>query len=79
MRNEKIKNIKKRFKNEWLLIRVVKSKNADPLEGQLIEHNPDRTFIYKKIAKYNSRFPIFITYSQDTLPKGYIAAFFLHA
>ena len=76
---EKIESIKKRFKNEWLLIRVDQAHFAQPLTGWLLEHNPLRMIISKKISKYNSKYPVFITFSQDRLPKGYAAAFSSHA
>ena len=79
MKIENIQAIKKRFNNEWLLIRIDKVKNARPASGRLIEHSKDRTSIYKAISKYNRQFPVFITYSQDTLPKGYAAAFHFNA
>ena len=77
MKIEKIVNIKKRFKNEWLLIRVEKVEKSRPVTGSLLDHNADRTVIYKEIAKYNSKYPVFVSYSRDNLPKGYAAAFAL--
>jgi len=78
-KSEKVENIKKRFKNEWLLIRVDEVENSSPVRGRLIEHSPDRDVIYKKIAKANKKYTVFVTYSTDKLPKGYIAAFSTHA
>ena len=78
MKIEKIVNIKKRFRNEWLLIRVKKVEKSKPVTGSLLGHSPDRTAIYKEISKYSSKYPVFISYSQDNLPKGYAAAFPIH-
>ena len=78
MKSQTIKNIKKRFKDEWLLIGVDRVENSKPVRGWLIQHHPDKTVIFKEIRKYNSRFPIFVTYSRDNLPKGYAAAFMMH-
>ncbi len=78
MKIEKIENIKKRFKNEWLLIRVQEVKNSKPATGSLLDHNPDRAVIYKEISRYTSQYPVFVSYSQEDLPKGYAAAFSLH-
>ena len=78
MKSQKIKDIRKKFHNEWLLIGVDKVKNSRPVSGWLIDHSPDRDTIFKEITKYNSRYSVFATYSQDNLPKGYAAAFILH-
>lgn len=77
MKIERIENIKKRFKNEWLLIRVKKVEKSQPVTGYLLDHSPDRAVIYKEISKYGSKYPVFVSYSQDNLPKGYAAAFAL--
>ncbi|MCX7969453.1 MAG: hypothetical protein N3B10_13345 [Armatimonadetes bacterium] len=40
---EPIEQIRKRFKDEWLLIKVTKhDRNGLPLEGILLFHSPDR-------------------------------------
>ena len=78
MKIERIENIKKRFTDEWLLIRVEKVERSKPITGSLLDHNADRTVIYKEIAKYNAKYPVFVSYSQDNLPKGYAAAFVLN-
>ena len=75
MRSEKIQTIKKRFKNEWLLIRVDEAIDATPVKGRLIKHNPNRDTIYEDLLQYSPKHPLLVTYSEDKLPKGCIAAF----
>ena len=79
MKIEKIETIRKRFKNEWLLIGVSEAKHSHPVKGWLIRHNPDRAVIFKEIPRHNIKYPVFAVYSQDNLPKGYAAAFFSYA
>jgi hypothetical protein len=75
MQAKPIETIKKRFKNEWLLIRVTKFDEARtlPLAGRLIAHSPDRDQIYKRMEREKSL--ALITHSENRLPKGYAAAF----
>lgn len=75
MKKERIKDIKKRFKKEWLLIRVVKldPKTTTAIEGSLVAHSSNRDEIYKKSILYKGL--TLIDYSEDRLPKGYAVAF----
>ena len=75
MKTEKIKSIKKRFKNEWLLIEVTESDKttSTSLRGRLIAHSSNRDEIYKKSIIHKGL--ALIDYSENKLPKGYAAAF----
>ena len=75
MKVQKIKDIKKRFKNEWLLIMVteVDKTTSTSIKGRLIAHSPNRDEIFRKDISYRGR--TLIDYSEDRLPKGYAAAF----
>lgn len=75
MRGQKIADIKKRFKKEWLLIKVTEIDKATTtiLKGILIAHSPNRDEIYKKDISYKG-FTL-IDYSEDKIPKGYAVAF----
>lgn len=47
---EPIEEIRKRFKDEWLLIKVTKhDKNGFPIEGILLFHNPNREAVYEAL------------------------------
>jgi hypothetical protein len=72
---ESIGKIRKKHRNEWLLIRVAKFDKATttPLTGRLLAHNADRDAIYKKSLSHKGM--IFIDHSSDKLPKGYAVAF----
>ncbi len=73
--NQPIESIRKKFHNEWLLIRVSKLDEATttPLTGRLLAHSSDRDEIYRKSLAYKGL--IFIDHSANKLPKGYAVAF----
>ncbi len=75
MKVEKIETIKKKFKNEWLLIEVTEIDKATTkcIKGKLVAHSPDRDKIYKKSISYKGL--TLIDYSEDKLPKGYAIIF----
>jgi hypothetical protein len=75
MQVKPIEVIKKRFKNEWLLIRVTRFDRARtlPLAGYLLTHSKDLDEVYEALPKYKSL--TLVTHSDNRLPKGYAAAF----
>lgn len=75
MKAERIEDIKKRFRNEWLLIKVTEMDRSttQSKKGILLFHSPNREEVYKKAISYKGL--VLIDYSEDTLPKGYAAAF----
>lgn len=77
MRIERIENIKKRFKNEWLLIEVTESDKitSTSIKGRLLAHSPLRDAIYKKVMEIKTKLPTLIDYSENDLPEGMVAAF----
>ena len=77
MKYEKIKNIKKKFHREWLLIQVDKMDEATTtcISGQLIAHSPTRRIIYQKVITTESLRPLLVDYSTDQLPKDIAVAF----
>lgn len=74
---QKIETIKKHYHRQWLLIAVDKVDEATttPLSGRLIAHTPHRDEVYKKLMSLKRKQPVLVSYSEDTLPKGYVAAF----
>jgi hypothetical protein len=75
MQPQSIESIRKRFSDEWLLLRVDRVVHSKPLTGWLLEHSPDRTFIYKKISLHNSKYPVFVIYSQQKSAKQYTISY----
>jgi len=75
MKVETIENIRKKFKHEWLLIRVTEYDRATSTskKGLLLWHSPNRDEIYRKVITYKGL--TLIDYSEHKLPKGYAAAF----
>ncbi len=74
--SQKIETIRKKFHREWLLIAVETFDEVmtTPLTGRLIAHSPHRDEIYRKEIKYKGH--TLTVYSEDSLPKGYAAAFY---
>ena len=77
MKVQKIETIKKHFHREWLLIAVHKMDEATttPISGKLITHSPHRDEVYRKLLAIKRKWPVLVSYSEDTFPKGVIAAF----
>ena len=74
-RAEAIEKIRKRFHREWLLIAVDKmdEERTIPLTGRLLAHSPHQDEIEQLDQKIRSL--TLTVYSEDSLPKGYAAAF----
>lgn len=74
---QRIEAIKKKYHKQWLLIAVneIDASTTTPLTGKLIAHSPYRDKIYQKLFLLPHKQNILIEYSEDTLPKGYAAAF----
>lgn len=75
MKIERIPQIKKRFKDKWLLIKVTEfdKTTSTSLKGRLLAHSPLREDIYKKARSFKGL--TLIDYSEDRLPQGMAAAF----
>ena len=75
MKTLDIQKLRKKFHNEWLLVAVDKmdESTTTPLKGHLLAHSKDRDEIYQKMLRYKRG--TYLTYSEDSLPKGYAVAF----
>ncbi|MBU1062179.1 MAG: hypothetical protein KJ957_07090 [Candidatus Omnitrophica bacterium] len=75
--SQTIEEIKKRHRQEWLLISVdkVDESTTTPISGRLIAHSPQRDEIYKKLLVFKRRKPVLISYSEDTAPGNFITGF----
>ncbi len=70
----KIKELKDKYKDEWLAIKVTKVKNGRSVEGELIAHCKGQKDIWKKASEGGEK-GIYITYAGPPLEEGYAAAF----
>jgi len=69
-RPQTIKQIKKRFKDEWLAIQVTKTtKGNTPLEGILQAHTPSHDEIWD--IAYELEGEIMITFTGEPVPEGW--------
>ena len=69
-----IEELKKRYKDEWLLIKITKTDKQDrPIEGEVLFHSKNRDEIYE--AQKNLKEYLYITYSGEMPKKGFAVAF----
>ena len=70
-----IEKLKKRYKDEWLLIKITKTDKQDcPIEGEVLLHSKNRDEIYE--AQKNLKEYLYITYSGEMPKKGFAVAFY---
>lgn len=71
----KIEELREKYQNEWLLIRVTAVDDQDqPVEGELLAHSKNRDEIYD--AQLKRREDLYITYAGKMPEKGYAVAFY---
>jgi hypothetical protein len=69
-----IEKIKKKYKNEWLLIKVTITDEKDQsIQGKLLVHSKNRDEVYE--AQKGLRDDFYITYSGELPKKGFAVAF----
>ena len=69
-----IDKIKKKYRDEWALVRVGKINEIDmPIEGEVVWHSKARDVIYEE--QKTLKRDIVIIYTGDIPKKGYTAAF----
>ena len=69
-----IEELKRKHKDEWLLIRITITDEQDrPLEGEVLLHSKNRDEIYE--AQKDLRDDLYITYSGELPKKGFAVAF----
>ena len=75
MKSQSINQIRKRFRREWLLVRVnrLDARTQVPLTGRLLAHSPHRDEIYDRLV--TAKGLTLVLYSDTTLPQGYAVAF----
>ena len=70
-----IEKIRRKYKNEWLLIKVTEADEKDqPIKGQVILHSKNRDEIYE--AQKNLKDYLYVTYSGEMPKKGFAVAFY---
>ena len=71
----KIKDLKKKYKGEWLAIEVTREEGGEAVEGKLLLHTLDRKKMWKKVPQRKDKV-IYVTYAGPPLEEGYAAAFY---
>ena len=71
-----IEQLRRRYKQEWLLIDVDQWDEATstPRRGRLLAHSKDRNRVYDRLLRTKVKLPL-VTYSEDSPPQGYAVAF----
>ena len=70
-----IEEIKKKFKNEWVLIEVLEKDNLDrPIKGKVISHSRNRDDTYNAMEKCQAKH-LYHFYTGKIPKKGYAVAF----
>ena len=71
---DNIKDIIKEYKDEWLLIKVLKTDELNrPMKGRLILHSKNRDEIYERQRELKD--DLYIIYSGKIPKEGYAVAF----
>jgi len=69
-----IEKIKKKYKDEWLLIKITVADDKDqPIEGEVLLHSKSRDEVYE--AQKDLKDDLYITYSGELPKKGFAVAF----
>jgi len=69
-----IEKIKKKYKDEWLLIKInVTDEQDQPTEGEVLLHSKNRDEVYE--AQKDLKEDLYITYSGELPKKGFAVAF----
>ena len=72
----KIEEIKKRYKEEWVLVEVLEEdKLREPIEVELIAHSKSRDDSYEAMKKTKAK-DIAHFYTGEIAKKGYAVAFY---
>lgn len=70
-----IEKIKKKYKNEWLLIKITMADDKDqPIEGEVLLHSKSRDEVYE--AQKDLKDDLYITYSGELPKKDFAVAFY---
>ena len=71
----KIEEIKKKYKDEWVLVEVLKEdEKGNPVEVKLIEHSKNRDDTYTAMRKHAEKYTYHF-YTGEIPKEGYAVAF----
>ncbi len=71
----KIKDLKKKYKGEWLVIEVTKEEEGEAVDGKLILRSKNREEIWRKVKPSKTK-QVYVTFAGPPLEKGFAAAFY---
>ncbi|MEK7550874.1 MAG: hypothetical protein AAB535_03780 [Patescibacteria group bacterium] len=72
----KIAELKKKYKNEWILAEVIKEDKLNQVtEANPIAHSGDRSVVYKELTKVKGKKHVTTIYTGKLPQKGMVYAF----
>lgn len=72
----KIADLKKKYKNEWVLAEVIKENKLNQvIEVSPIVHSSDRSIVYKELTKVRGKKHVTTIYTGKFPQKGMVYAF----
>jgi len=67
----KIEKLKKKYKGEWLAIKVTQEKEGKAIEGELIAHCMDRRELHQKIRERGIK-SVYFTFAGPVVKPGWV-------
>ena len=64
----KIEELKKKYKGEWLAIKITNEKEGLPIEGEIMDHDKDRKQLHEKTREIDD---LMILYAGKIVKEGY--------
>ena len=76
MKKARIEQFKKKYKNQWLLVKVLEEDELNrPTEGLLLSRSKNREDIYNALVKVKAKEHVATFYTGRIPKKGYAVAF----
>jgi hypothetical protein len=73
---EEIQKLKKKYKGQWLAIKVTQEKEGKAIKGKLLAHNPDRRELHKELRRRKIK-GVYVTYAGPIVKPGYSIILFI--
>ncbi|MBI4653290.1 hypothetical protein HY750_03495 [Candidatus Kuenenbacteria bacterium] len=76
MKKTEIEQLKKKYKNQWLLVKVLEEDELNrPIEGILLSNSKNREDVYNALLKVKPKEHVATFYTGKISKKGYAVAF----
>jgi len=69
-------DLKSQYPNEWLAVMIPPEEDRyDPKRGRLIAHSPDRSFVWRQVAKMSASEDVYVFFNGPIAAKGFEIVF----